>query len=174
MKHIKKLITSIFILTAFSAIGISQKFAFVDTEYILNNIPAYKAAQDQLDQTSAEWEKEIGDMYAEVERLYKAYQNDAILLTQEMKKRREDEIVNKEKEAKNIQNKYFGREGELFIKRQELIKPIQDEIYNAVKELAVEGNYAVIFDSSGSLSILYSNPRYDMSDDILEKLGYKN
>ena len=93
-------------------------------------------------------------MYAEVESLYKAYQNDAILLTQEMKKRREDEIVNKEKEAKDIQNKYFGREGELFVKRQELIKPIQDEIYNAVKELAVEGNYAVIFDTSGSLSML--------------------
>ena len=170
----KKLITSIFILTAFSAIGISQKYAFVDTEYILNNIPAYKAAQDQLDQTSAEWEKEIGDMYAEVESLYKAYQNDAILLTQEMKKKREDEIVNKEKEAKNLQNKYFGREGELFVKRQELIKPIQDQIYNAVKELAVEGNYAVIFDTSGSLSMLYTNPRYDLSDDILEKLGYKN
>ena len=170
----KRLITSIFILTAFSAIGISQKYAFVDTEYILNNIPAYKAAQDQLDQTSAEWEKEIGDMYAEVESLYKAYQNDAILLTQEMKKRREDEIVNKEKEAKDLQNKYFGREGELFVKRQELIKPIQDEIYNAVKELAVEGNYAVIFDTSGSLSMLYTNPRYDLSDDILEKLGYKN
>ena len=170
----KKLITSIFILTAFSAIGISQKYAFVDTEYILNNIPAYKAAQDQLDQTSAEWEKEIRDMYAEVESLYKVYQNDAILLTQEMKKKREDEIVNKEKEAKNLQNKYFGREGELYVKRQELIKPIQDEIYNAVKELAVAGNYAVIFDTSGSLSMLYTNPRYDLSDDILEKLGYKN
>jgi len=174
MKHMKKLITSIFLLSVISAIGISQKYAFVDTEYILNNIPAYKAAQDQLDQTSAEWEKEIGDMYANVEKLYKAYQNDAVLLTQEMKKKREDEIVSKEKEAKTLQNKYFGRDGELFVKRQEFIKPIQDEIYNAVKEMAVEGNFAVIFDTSGSLSMLYTNPRYDLSDDILEKLGFKN
>ena len=91
-----------------------------------------------------------------------------------MKKQREEEIVNKEKQAKDMQNKYFGLEGELFKKRQELIKPIQDEIYNAVKEIAVDGNYAVIFDSSGSLSMLYTNPRYDLSDDVLEKLGYNN
>jgi len=113
-------------------------------------------------------------MYAEVERLYKAYQNDAVLLTQEMKKQREDEIVSKEKSAKDLQSKYFGPEGELFKKRQELIKPIQDEIYNAVKELAVDGNYAVIFDTAGSLSMLYTNPRYDLSDDVLKKLGYQN
>ncbi len=169
----KKLIFSILIITS---IGMSyaQKYAFVDTEYILNNIPSYKSAQDQLDQLSAVWEKEIGNMYSEVERLYKAYQNEAVLLTQEMKKQREEEIVNKEQQAKDMQNKYFGMEGELYKKRQELIKPIQDEIYNAVKEIAVDGNYAVIFDSAGSLSMLYTNPRYDLSDDVLEKLGYQN
>ena len=169
----KKLIFSILIITS---IGMSyaQKYAFVDTEYILNNIPSYKSAQDQLDQLSAGWEKEIGNMYTEVERLYKAYQNEAVLLTQEMKKQREEEIVNKEQQAKDMQNKYFGMEGELYKKRQELIKPIQDEIYNAVKEIAVDGNYAVIFDSAGSLSMLYTNPRYDLSDDVLEKLGYQN
>jgi outer membrane protein len=140
----------------------------------LNNIPTYKSAQSQLDKLSADWEKEISEMYAEVERLYKAYQNDAVLLTQEMKKQREDEIVSKEKSAKDLQSKYFGPEGELFKKRQELIKPIQDEIYNAVKELAVDGNYAVIFDTAGSLSMLYTNPRYDLSDDVLKKLGYQN
>ena len=169
----KKLIFSILIITS---IGMSyaQKYAFVDTEYILNNIPSYKSAQDQLDQLSAGWEKEIGNMYTEVERLYKAYQNEAVLLTQEMKKQREEEIVNKEQQAKDMQNKYFGMEGELYKKRQELIKPIQDETYNAVKEIAVDGNYAVIFDSAGSLSMLYTNPRYDLSDDVLEKLGYQN
>ncbi|MCD6597481.1 MAG: OmpH family outer membrane protein [Bacteroidales bacterium] len=170
----KKLIVISFILALSFANSIAQKYAFVDTEYILNNIPTYKSAQAQLDKFSADWEKEISDMYSEVERLYKAYQNDAVLLTQEMKKQREDEIVSKEKVAKDLQSKYFGPDGELFKKRQELIKPIQDEVYNAVKELAVEGNYAVIFDSAGSLSMLYTNPRYDLSDDILEKLGYRN
>jgi len=170
----KKLLTTILIITVTATAGYSQKYAFVDTEYILNNIPAYKAAQDQLDQASAEWEKEIRDMYTEVERIYKAYQNEAVLLTQDMKKKREGEIIAREKEAKELQEKYFGRDGELYVKRQELIKPIQDEIYNAVKELAVDGNFAVIFDTSGSLSMLYTNPRYDMSDDILEKLGYQN
>ena len=170
----KKLIVISFILALSFTNSIAQKYAFVDTEYILNNIPTYKSAQSQLDKLSADWEKEISDMYSEVERLYKAYQNDAVLLTQEMKKQREDEIVTKEKVAKDLQNKYFGPDGELFKKRQELIKPIQDEVYNAVKELAVEGNYAVIFDSAGSLSMLYTNPRYDLSDDILEKLGYRN
>ena len=170
----KKLLFSMILATAFFGVVNAQKYAFVDTEYILNNIPSYKSAQDQLDQLSATWEKEIGELYAEVERLYKAYQNEAVLLTQEMKKQKEEEIVNKEKQAKDMQNKYFGLEGELFKKRQELIKPIQDEIYNAVKEIAVDGNYAVIFDSSGSLSMLYTNPRYDLSDDVLEKLGYNN
>ncbi len=170
----KKLLSVILLMTVISAYAYSQKYAFVDTEYILNNIPAYKAAQDQLDQSSAGWEKEIAVIYAEVERLYKAYQNESVLLTQDMKKKRENEIIEKEKEAKALQEKYFGRDGEMFVKRQELIKPIQDEIYNAVKELAVEGNFAVIFDTSGSLSMLYTNPRYDMSDDVLEKLGYTN
>lgn len=170
----KKIIVSLIVLVLSLSVSSAQKYAFVDTEYILNNIPSYKAAQDQLDQFSEEWENEIRNLYDEVERLYKAYQNDAVLLTKEMKKKREDEIVNKEKGAKDLQNKYFGREGELFKKRQELIKPIQDEIYNAVKELAVDGNYAVIFDTAGSLSMLYTNPRYDLSDDVLDALGYKN
>jgi outer membrane protein len=170
----KKLALIGLVFTISVAVSTAQKYAYVDTEYILNNIPTYKSAQSQLDKLSADWEKEISEMYAEVERLYKAYQNDAVLLTQEMKKQREDEIVSKEKSAKDLQSKYFGPEGELFKKRQELIKPIQDEIYNAVKELAVDGNYAVIFDTAGSLSMLYTNPRYDLSDDVLKKLGYQN
>jgi len=170
----KKYILFGFITLMAMGSGLAQKYAFVDTEYILNNIPSYKAAQDQLDQFSSTWEKEVKAQFDEVGKLYKSFQNDAVLLTQEMKKKREDEIVNKEKAAKDLQNKYFGPEGSLFQKRQELIKPIQDEIYNAVKDLAVSGNYAVIFDTSGSVSMLYTNPRYDLSDDVLEKLGYKN
>jgi len=170
----KKIVTSIMIMALSLGLGYAQKYAFVDTEYILNNIPSYKSAQDQLDQFSADWEAEIKSMYDEVELLYRSYQNDAVLLTQEMKRKREEEIIEMEKQAKDLQNKYFGREGDLFKKRQELIQPIQDEIYNAVKEIALEGNYAVIFDTAGSLSMLYTNPRYDLSDDVLDKLGYKN
>jgi len=170
----KKIVLTLSALILSMGVGLSQKYAFVDTEYILSNIPTYKAAQDQLDQLSKEWEEEISVMYAEVEKMYRDYQSEEVLLTQEMKRKREDEIITKEKEVKDLQNKYFGREGDLFQKRQELIKPIQDEVYNAVKEIAVEGNYAVIFDTSSGPSLLYTNPRYDLSDDVLEKLGYKN
>ncbi len=170
----KKIALTLSALILSMGVGLSQKYAFVDTEYILSNIPTYKAAQDQLDQLSKEWEEEISVMYAEVEKMYRDYQSEEVLLTQEMKRKREDEIITKEKEVKDLQNKYFGREGDLFQKRQELIKPIQDEVYNAVKEIAVEGNYAVIFDTSSGPSLLYTNPRYDLSDDVLEKLGYKN
>jgi len=170
----KKLTTITLVLLLVAATGHAQKYAFVDTEYILNNIPAYLAAQDQLEQYSKEWEQEIKTMYEEVDRLYKKYQSEQVLLTEEMKRAREDEIINKEREVKELQNKYFGPEGELFKKRQELIKPIQDEIYNAVKGIAVEGGYAVIFDTSSDVSMLYTDPKYDRSDEVLEKLGYKN
>lgn len=170
----KKILITMSALLLSIGVGVAQKYAFVDTEYILSNIPTYQAAQDQLDQFSQEWEQEISAMYAEVEKLYRDYQSEEVLLTQEMKRKREDEIITSEKEVKELQNKYFGREGDLFKKRQELIKPIQDEVYNAVKEIAVDGAYAVIFDTSSGPSILYTNPRYDLSDDVLEKLGYKN
>ncbi|MGC9470100.1 MAG: OmpH family outer membrane protein [Bacteroidales bacterium] len=170
----KKLTTITLVLLLVAATGSAQKYAFVDTEYILNNIPAYLAAQDQLEQYSREWEQEIKTMYEDVDRLYKKYQSEQVLLTEEMKRAREDEIINKEREVKELQNKYFGPEGELFKKRQELIKPIQDEIYNAVKEIAVEGAYAVIFDTSSDVSMLYTDPKYDRSDEVLEKLGYKD
>ncbi len=170
----KKLTMIAFALILTAAVGYSQKYAFVDTEYILSNIPSYQAAQDQLEEYSKDWEQEIKTMYEEVDRLYKKYQSEQVLLTEEMKRKREDEIINKEQEVKALQNKYFGPEGELFNKRQELIKPIQDEIYNAVKEIAVDGGYAVIFDTSSDVSMLYTDPKYDKSDEVLEKLGYKN
>ncbi|MFC2137375.1 OmpH family outer membrane protein [Bacteroidota bacterium] len=154
--------------------GFSQKYAFVDTDYILSHIPTYKAAQDQLDKFSGEWQREIEGKYKEIDDLYKAYQSEKVLLSEEMKKKREDEIINKEKAVKDLQRKYFGQEGELYQKRQDLVKPIQDEIYNAVKELAAEGSYAVIFDTAEGLTVLYYNPKFDVSDEILQKLGYKN
>jgi len=171
MKKITLLLTVLIFLTG---TALAQKYAFVDTEYILNNIPSYTAAQEKLDELSTGWEKEISDAYNLVEEMYKNYQNEVVLLSREAKIKREEEIINKEQEAKELQNKYFGVEGELFNKRQELIQPIQDEIYNAVKEIAADGNYAVIFDTSAGMNMLYTDPRYDLSDEVLEKLGYKN
>ncbi len=151
----------------------AQKFAFVDTEYILRNIPAYKTAQDKLDKLSETWQKEVEVKYTEIDKLYKDYQNEKVLLTEELKKKKEDDIMNREKEAKELQKKYFGKDGELFKKRQELVKPIQDDVYNAVKELSVDGGFSVVFDTSAGESIIFSDPKYDKSDAILEKLGYK-
>jgi outer membrane protein len=155
-------------------IAVAQKYAFVDTEYILNNIPNYKAAQEQLDKQSQEWQKEVEAKYAEIEKMYKDYQAERVLLAEDMRKQREDAIVNSEREVKELQKNYFGQDGALFKKRQELVEPIQDEIYNAIKELATENGYAAIFDTSSGATMIYTNPRYDISDEVLQKLGYKN
>jgi outer membrane protein len=165
-------ITAIMFLSM--AATFAQKYAFVDSDYIRKNIPAFTAAQDQLDKLSKQWEKEVADGYAVVEQMYKSYQSESVLLSQDMKTKREEAIVNKEKEMKDLQNKYFGMQGELYKKREELVKPIQDEILKAIKEIAVDGSYAVIFDTAAGGNILFANPKYDISDQVLEKLGYKN
>jgi len=174
LKIMKKIgvLTVIMVLT--SAMAVAQKYAFVDSEYIRKNIPAFTTAQEQLDKLSEQWEKEVADGYAVVEQMYKSYQNEAVLLSQEMKTKREEAIIAKEQEMKELQNKYFGMEGELFKKREELVKPIQDEILKAIKDIAVEGSYAVIFDTASGGNILFANPKYDISDQVLEKLGYNN
>lgn len=170
----KKLTASLMVLTLFAGVAMAQKFAFVDTDYILQNIPSYNAAQEQLNKISEEYETEIAAEYQKIEEMYKTYQSERVLLTDEMRKQREEEIINKERETKELQAKYFGPEGDVAKKREELVKPIQDAVYKAVKELSAEGSYAVIFDSASGASILYSNPRYDLSDEVLQKLGYKN
>ncbi|MDR1672062.1 MAG: OmpH family outer membrane protein [Bacteroidales bacterium] len=170
-----KRIITVLILAAMSAIpAMAQKFAFVDSEYILNNIPAYKSAQGQIEKLSGEWQKEIEGQYAEIEKLFKNYQAEKVMLSEDMRKKRESEILTKEQTVKDLQKKYFGADGELAKKQQELVKPIQDEVYRAVKELAVEGGYAAIFDTAADASVLYANPKQDRSDEVLEKLGYKN
>ena len=164
------------VMAVFAAMPVAAqtlRFAFVDSEYILNNIPAYKTAQAQLDKLSADWQKEIETQYGEVEKLYKNYQAERVMLSEDMRKRREDEIVTKEQSVKELQKKYYGPEGELAKKQQEMVKPIQDEVYKAIKEMAVEGGFAAIFDTAADASILYANPRNDKSDEVLEKLGYK-
>ncbi len=170
----KKLAATTIALLLFVGLAVAQKFAFVDSDYILQNIPSYNAAQTELDKVSETWEGEVAVEYTEIETMYKTYQSERVLLTDAMKKQREDEILARERQVKELQAKYFGPDGDLSKKRLELVKPIQDAIYKAVKELSAEGSYAVIFDTASGASILYSNPRYDLSDEILEKLGYKN
>ena len=169
----KKILLFVFLI-AVGTVAMAQKYAFIDTEYILENIPAYTAAQEQLDQISGQYQKELEAMHAEIEKMYKDFQAEAVLLSEDMKRKREDVIITKEKDYKELQRKYFGPQGDLFKKRQGLIKPIQDDIFNAVQSLANEGSYAVIFDKAGSLTMIYTNPKYDLSDQVLEKLGYKN
>ena len=156
----------------FAGTGFAQKFAFVDTEYILNRIPTYKSAQEQIDKLSQDYQKEIEAMYLEVDKIYKDFQKEKVLLTEDQRTKKEEEIMAKEKEIKELQKKYFGAEGAVFQKRQELVKPIQDEIYKVVKEMAIEGAYAVIFDTASGAGILYENAKYNKSDEVLEKLGY--
>lgn len=151
----------------------AAKFGYVDTDYIMGQIPEYKAAQSELDKTSVNWQKEIETKFTEIDKLYKAYQADAILLTDDMKKKRENEIINKEKEAKDLQKQRFGVDGELFKKRQELVKPIQDKVYNAIKSVAEKKGLGFVLDKSGQVSVLYANVKYDISDDVLVQLGYK-
>ncbi|MGZ3920034.1 MAG: OmpH family outer membrane protein [Bacteroidia bacterium] len=168
----------VFFLVLLSAFSVAQssgtaKFGYVDTDYILGQIPEYKAAQSELDKTSVQWQKEIEAKYTEIDKLYKAYQADAILLTDDMKKKRENEIINKEKEVKDLQKQRFGVDGELFKKRQELVKPIQDKVYNAIKTVAEKSGLGFVLDKSGQVAILYANSKYDKSDDVLVLLGYK-
>lgn len=170
----KKLILTISLFVFVVLGAVAQKIAFVDTEYILSNIPSYKAAQDELETQAAEWQAEVEAMYKEIEKMYREYQAEKVLLTQEMKIRREEEIIKKEREVKQLQNEYFGSEGMLFKKREDKIGPIQEEVYNALKEIANENGYAGVFDAAGGPTVLYTNPRYDISDDVLERLGYKN
>ena len=166
---------ALLILVSFLLLSVgsyAQKFAYVDTDYILNNIPEFNQAQDKLDEISKQWQTEIEGIYAEVDKMYRDYQTQEVLLTDEMKKKREEAIIAKEKSAKDLQKKRFGPEGDLYGKRQELIQPIQDKVYDAIQQLAANSKYAVIFDSSSDLIMLYSNPNLDKSDKVLENMGY--
>jgi outer membrane protein len=167
----KKLILTLAIVISAFAVSLAQKYAYVDSDYILENIPEYQDALDILDEFSIQWQKEIEEKFAEVDELYKDYQAEAVLLPEDMKRQRENEIIQKEKEAQELQKKRFGRDGDLFKKRQELIQPIQEKVYNAIEEIAVSNNYAFVFDKAGSLSILFAQAKFDLSDDVLDEVG---
>lgn len=168
----KRLLTIIALAYTISLGAAAQKFALVDMEYILKNYPQYEMANEQLNQLSQRWQKEVEAKAAESEKLYKDYQANSVFLTDEQKKAKELEIVNSEKQATELKYKYFGPEGELYKKRQTLMQPIQDEIYNAVKKISEEKGYQCIFDRASSANIIYASPRIDISNEVLDRLGY--
>ena len=152
----------------------AQKFALVDMEYILKNVPAYERANEQLNQVSKKWEGEVQALLNEVETLYKKYQSESVFLSDAQKTKAEEAIVAKEKEASELKKKYFGSEGELFKKRQSLMSPIQDEIYNAVKDICDKKGFQLVLDRASGGSIIYASPKIDISDEVLQRLGYSN
>ena len=152
----------------------AQKYALVDMEYILKNIPAYERANEQLNQQSKRWQGEIDEIVLEAEAMYKKYQSESAFLSDEQRTKREDEILAKEKEASELKRHYFGPQGEFYKKRESLMAPIQDEIYNAVKEICEVKKYTMVIDKSSAGSIIYSAPSIDISSDVLAKLGYSN
>jgi outer membrane protein len=152
----------------------AQKFALVDMEYIFKNIPAYERANEQLNQVSKKWQAEVEALQVEAQTLYKNYQNEVVFLSQEQKKARQDAIVAKEQEAAELKKKYFGPQGELFKKRTALMTPIQEEIYNTIKDIADLRGYQLILDRASDQGIIYGSPKIDISNEVLSKLGYSN
>jgi outer membrane protein len=165
------ILTAIVALSAFAGAS-AQKFAMVDMDYILKNVPAYERANEQLNQVSKKWEGEIDAILKEVESAYKKYQSEAVFLSDAQKTKTEESIMQKEKQASDLKKKYFGQEGELFKKRQSLMAPIQDEIYNAVKDICDQHGYQLVLDRASGGSIIYASPKIDISDEVLQKLGY--
>lgn len=161
----------IFFFTFGLNIVYAQRFGYVDTDFILNKMPDYKKAQDEINQLSDAWEKEIQDMAKKIEGMYSALQAEQVLLTEEMKKERTEAIQKREVELKEYQKKVFGFGGLFFLKKQELIKPVQDKVWDAADKVAKKNNLAIIFDKAGELVMIYTDPRYDYTDFVLDELG---
>lgn len=169
MKHI--LFITLFTLALFA--GKAQRYAVIDSKYILEKIPDYKEAQKKLDEFSQTWQQELDQKQADVDKMFKDFDAEQVMLPDNLKKKREDELYNKEKELRDLQRKRFGFEGDLFRKRQELIKPIQDKVYNAVQKLATDKQYDFILDKSEGITIIFADPKLDKSDDVLRNMGVK-
>ncbi len=150
----------------------AQKFALIDMDYILKNIPAYERANEQLNQVSKKWQAEVEALNTEAATMYKNYQNEVVFLSQEQKKKRQEDIMKKEKDASDLKRKYFGPEGELFKKRESLMSPIQEEIYTAVKDISELRGYSLVLDRASDGGIIFGSPKIDISNEVLEKLGY--
>ena len=170
---IKKLLLSVLFAAIIFFTTSAQRYAVIDSKYILEKLPEYKTAQTKLDQFSEQWQEEIDTKSAALDKMYKDYDAEQVMLSDELKKKREDELFNREKELRDLQKKRFGYEGDIFKKRQELIKPVQDKVYNAVQKLAVAKLYDFILDKSEGITVIFADPKLEKSDDVLKELGVK-
>ena len=152
----------------------AQRYAIIDTKYILSKIPEYKDADVKLKQIGEQWQKEIDDKQAQLDKMYKNYEAEQFMLTEELKKKREDELFVREKEVRELQKKRFGYEGDLFKERQKLVKPVQDKVYNAVQKMAIAKSYDFVLDKSEGITIIFADPKLDKSEDVLREMGIKN
>ncbi|MBS1731570.1 MAG: OmpH family outer membrane protein [Bacteroidetes bacterium] len=172
---LKKISLLLLLATLISTVSIqAQRYAVIDTKYILNKMPEYQDADKKLQLASDQWQKEIDNMQADLDKMYKDYDAEQYMLTDDLKKKREDELFNKEKEVRDLQKKRFGYQGDLFKEREKLVKPLQDKLYNAVQRLAVARGYDFILDKSEGITVIFADPKLDRSDDILRELGIKN
>ena len=171
MKKVLFLACSLWLFT--SALN-AQKYAIIDTKYILDRLPEYKQAQKQLDDVAAGWQKEIDSAQTQLDRMYKDYEAEQVMLSEELRKKREDQLFIKERNLRDQQRKRFGFEGDLFKKRQELIKPVQDKVYNAVQKIATQRGYDFILDKSEGITVIFADPKLDKSEDVLKELGVRN
>jgi len=169
----KKIGTAILLFFMIGTTAHAQRYAVIDMNYILNKLPEYKAAQQKLDEFSAQWQQEIDRQSAALDKMYKDYDAEKVMLSDDLRKKREDEIFNADKDLRDLQRKRFGYEGDLFKKRQELIKPIQDKVYTAVQKLAASKLYDFILDKSDGITVIFADPKLDKSDDVLKELGVK-
>ncbi len=163
------LVAALFAATATTATA--QRYCIIDSKYILDRVPEYKTSQEQLDRLSKGWQTEIDNKMSDVDKMYKSYTAERAMLNDEMRKKREDEIVVKERAAKDLQKQRFGYEGDLFKQRQTLVKPIQDRVYNAVQKMASQKSYDMVLDKAGGVTLFYADPKLDRSDDVLKQLG---
>ena len=170
-KLLSTLAATLVLLVATGSAAFAQKFGYVDSEFLMSKMPAYAQAQTELNTLSSNWQKEIEAQKKDLDKLYRTYQAEEVLLTEPMKKKRQDEILKKEQDIKTYQNKIFGYEGQLFKKRQELTKPVQDQVFEAIEKVAKKKQLAIVFDKSGDLTMLYTNPVHDYTEFVMEELG---
>jgi outer membrane protein len=170
----KKIFLFVFVTLLFAGSSFAQKYAIIDTRYILDKMKEYKDAQKQLDDIAADWQKEIDGKQASLDKMDKDYQAEQVMLSEDLRKKREDQLFLKEKELRDLQRQRFGFEGDLFKKRQELIKPIQDKVYNAVQKISTQRGYDFVLDKSEGITIIFADPKLDKSEDVLKELGVRN
>ncbi|MEY2638848.1 MAG: hypothetical protein RIR90_330 [Bacteroidota bacterium] len=169
----KQITLFLFLLLVAVAPAIAQRYAVVDTRYILSKIPDYKTAETKIQQVTEQWQKEIDEKQVALDKMYKNFDAEQFMLSEDLKKKREDELFNKEKEVRELQKKRFGYEGDLFKERQKLIKPIQDKVYNAIQKIAIARSYDFVLDKSEGITVIFADPKLDKSDDVLRELGIR-